>query len=288
LFITNNVVENVNDNAITVVDSGHGTSRYIHIESNVILNPLNTGIFFGADGEQITDPAVTTTDVHVANNTIVGDWSGACINGMLPANAARIQVVNNQCTKTGSSGPFAVGILVSRVNGSHPFTRDVLVGFNTVAVGSGVRFDPAGILVKGNHQGVRVVGNSVRNTGERTILLSGTIREATVAENLVTGGAISLAGNVVGSVHDNQITDSLDSGLYVVGTGAAITASLKDNIIRRTTQQCVLFDGAGIYEVDLIGNTFTACGSTPPIGFINGAVLTPGSWRLQNKGDIGP
>src|SRR5262249_30975744 len=162
LFINNNVLEKVNDNAITVVDGYRPIdatpSADIHIEDNVILDPLGTGVFFGVDGETWTDPLLTTLNIHVARNQITGDWRDACITGTLPANAEKIHVVNNICTKTGPRGTFTTGIRIGRVNGSQPPAQDILVGFNTITAHPGFILDYGGIFVVGHHSQLRIVG----------------------------------------------------------------------------------------------------------------------------------
>jgi hypothetical protein len=292
LFIRNNVVDKVNDHAISVVSEGSNTSSDIHVEDNVIFDPIRVGIFFAADGEGETDPGLTTLNVHVARNLIRGDWDGGCIVGTLPANAKRIHVVNNICTKTGASGRFAGGIMISRVNGDHPPAEDVLIGFNTITATdpSFVR-ELGGIFVKVNHKGLRVIGNEIRNIRGRAMDFRFIdVQEAIVANNVVAGGAMVIDGNFEGAVHDNMLVDSPGLNLWLLAdAGETITASVRNNVIRNTgPDECVQLKGAGTYRVDLVGNTFGACGGVRPVNFLDGATLAEGAIQIHNQGDTEP
>lgn len=296
LFIRNNIIDKVNDNAITTAQTGNATSSEIHIEDNVIRDPLGSGIHFSADGERQTDPMLTTLNVHVSRNIVTGDWGSFCIVGILPANAGKVHVVNNICTKTGTRGRFSAGILIKRVNGTDiPLAKDVLIGFNTVAGAAGGILPNGGIFISGSQKGIRVIGNHVRDIGSLAIRLRvGDLEDVVVSNNILTGGAILIgqAGapdNFSGLIHGNIIVDSPASGMVLFAeAGDTITASIKDNVIKNPLRECIVFTGPGTYQVDLLENQLVGCGGAAPINFARGASLASGSVRIHNKGDRDP
>jgi hypothetical protein len=207
IVIRDNVVEHVNDNAITVVDDDGGVSSDILIAGNVIRSPLHIGIFFGADGEPWTDPKLTTHNARIVDNVVEGDWESACILGVLPNRAARIHVVGNICRKTGTTGPYTQGIGIARTrapedgSGRLP-VQDLLVAANTV-VGMGTEsYDSGGIRISGEFDGLRILGNTVRHGGAEAIWVRGAVPYGLVAHNLVEG-PIRLDPGVSVTVVDN-------------------------------------------------------------------------------------
>ena len=116
IVIRNNTLHNINDNGITVVDQGGGLSSDILIEHNTIINPLNSGIFFGADGQPAGTAALQLYDVTIRNNAITGNFLNNCITGVLPNHVARIYIVANTCHKTGPTptGAYVAGIGLNR------------------------------------------------------------------------------------------------------------------------------------------------------------------------------
>lgn len=291
LIIENNILEHVNDNAITVVDAGTTTSSEIRIQDNMIFDPLTTGIFFGADGRIHSDPALTTLNVIVSQNMILGDWGGACIRGTLPVNAQRVHITNNICTKTGSRDEFTAGIQIGRVaaeNEQIPAAKDILIGFNTVTASApGQHLSKGGIFIAGRHQYLRVIGNEIRDVGPQGLWLSEDIHEAVVADNVIAGGGMSLTGSFDGLIHHNLIVDALDAGIHLrADAGQTMTAAITDNRISHPRGNCIVFQGGGaLFDVDLVGNVFADCGSAPSVLFLDGAALAPEALRLQNKGD---
>lgn len=289
LFIRGNVVQQTNDNAITVVDvpGGLEESQHVLIDGNVVLEPKGVGIFFGADGQKAADADMRAFNVTVSRNVVRGDWEIACIRGVAPSQSRRLHVVENQCVKLGTKG--AAGIDLLRPDGTHPRAEDVLVGFNTVAGEKGV-LDAGGIFVRGGFKGLRIVGNSVRDIGARAIRFSGAdVQDALVAGNILAGGGIVILGNFSGAVSDNLLLQPAGLGLQIqMAAGERITASIRQNVIRASADSCINFNGPGAYEVDLVDNTLASCGGSGRVTFFGGADLAPGSARRHNQGDAAP
>jgi hypothetical protein len=210
LVIRKNTVEYANDNAITVVDVGAGTSQGIEIKDNIVLNPKGVGIFFGADGEGQTNPALTTRDVSVEHNKIEGDWITACILGTLPAVTSTVRIRKNACVKTGTQGQYRAGIVIKRTNDAAQRATDIRVEHNRVAStipwtpGSTPPLELGGIFFSGNHTQVRVTNNAVENVAPRAIYFhSVDITAAKIVHNKMTGGGLVIEGVVQGEVGPN-------------------------------------------------------------------------------------
>ena len=212
ITISDNILENVNDNAISVVDNnGGGISERINITHNHITKPKGVGIFFGADGEAETDPALTTRDVVIDGNDITGDWQTACILGTLPATASNVRIVNNKCTKTGFCGDFAAGIAIRRTN--DPVARAQTITIETNEIKSNVgwlagAYAPlpmGGLFFSGLLDAVTVTRNRVTLVGPRAIYFysAADVTNATVINNIMKGGTLITDGTVVGTTTPN-------------------------------------------------------------------------------------
>jgi hypothetical protein len=215
LIIRNNIVEQANDNAITVVDIGSGVTDDVLIEANRVTSPKGVGIFFGADGEAQTDPALTTRHVRVANNVVTGDWLTACILGTLPEKAYDIRVQNNHCTKTGTAGSFQAGILVKRINNAGTRANDIEVNKNIVVSpgcvpsGSPAPLDYGGIYISGQYDKATISGNDIKNVGPRAMFLNGVdILNAIIVHNTLEGGIRVVNGTVHGTLSPNNVNPS--------------------------------------------------------------------------------
>ena len=213
LIVRENLVENANDNAITVVDIGAGVSEDILVEGNRVIGPRGVGIFFGADGEDQTTVGLTTRKIRVSGNQIQGDWITACILGLLPAIADDIRITNNRCVKTGTCGLFPAGISIRRTEGATTRATNIVVHNNTIEssiswiAGSLPPLDMGGIFVGGLHDGVRVTDNKITRVGPRAIFFhsSADVTSATVTGNIMTGGNLMVNGTVTGVLTPNTV-----------------------------------------------------------------------------------
>jgi hypothetical protein len=212
ITIMDNRLENVNDNAITVVDNnGGGISARINITNNHIRNPKGVGIFFGVDGESETDPALVTRDVVIENNEIAGDWTTACILGTLPATASGVKILRNKCSKTGQCGDFAAGIALKRANNSTVRATTILIDNNEVESSVGwiagqlAPLDMGGVFISGLFDNLTVTNNRVTSVGTRAIYFtpSADVTNATVTNNTMKGGTLRITGTVAGITTPN-------------------------------------------------------------------------------------
>jgi hypothetical protein len=214
LVIRNNTIEHANDNAITVVDIGLGTSDDILIEGNHIIDPKVTGIFFGGDGQVATGGSVTRR-VHIYNNDITGDWGLACIQGTLPSAASEIHIRGNTCTKTGTGKPYQAGISLNRTDGAIQRVDKIRIESNhvlspgCVAAGGIAPLDYGGIFIAGNYDRVDVFQNEIDNVGPRALYLHDVdILHGRITHNTMVGGNLVVQGSVGASTSPNTITPS--------------------------------------------------------------------------------
>ncbi len=96
MHIRHNALDFVNDNRITIVDRSAGVTEHVEITGNTIINPVTSGIFFGADGPKFAAvPGMILRDVTIARNRISGFFSDAGIVGKLPLTAENTEIQDN-------------------------------------------------------------------------------------------------------------------------------------------------------------------------------------------------
>lgn len=137
MHINNNTLDFVNDNAITIVERGPGITEDVEIAGNIITNPVTTGIFFGADGEEAArTEGMILRNIAIRRNRISGFFVTAGIIGQLPRSATDIDITDNyirniRATDLGP-GHFVSGLLLALQSAdANPATR-LRVERNTV------------------------------------------------------------------------------------------------------------------------------------------------------------
>jgi hypothetical protein len=98
-WILNNDVQDVNDNAIAVVDhnpaGAYGIATDLRIDGNNVRNPAGSGVYFGGDGETAgNDPAMICRRISICNNTVVGDWEQGIL-GIIPTTTEQVNIDDN-------------------------------------------------------------------------------------------------------------------------------------------------------------------------------------------------
>jgi hypothetical protein len=203
--IRRNRIYSVNDNGITVVDTAGGTTTNILIENNEIVNPIRSGIFFGADGQTEGDSSMVLSDVVVRYNKVRGTYITNCITGVLPNNATRISITDNVCHKTGAyvASTFPGGIGLNRNNtGVTPVTNLTIARNSVTSDVPNALNALAGIFLAGPSTAACIVNNHVSNTATaiyirdtalNTIAMCNDIGTGIVRLN--TGGTVNAAGD---------------------------------------------------------------------------------------------
>lgn len=246
MYIRNNVIEFVNDNAITITDVDRGDdtdtchepclTEHVAITGNRISNPVNTGIFFGADGQANDAPQMTLRDVTIARNRIEGFFSGTGIRGFLPAQTENVHIVDNfiQAVRERAVpgrllGPQLniAGIQLKRADAATDpaGAAHVRINGNTIlAAGEHAVFNSGGMIFQGPLRALRVSNNHVRCDACRHIQ-SGLLFRLGAFDNL--------------ALHDNIVVGATDA-LRLGGTSHSqlvITdANIYDNQFLRSTR----------------------------------------------------
>jgi hypothetical protein len=213
ITIRGNRLDDVNDNAITVVDIGpgpeslavfDGTTSDIVVDRNIVRRALGSGVFFGVDGEKQDDPRLATLRVTVSSNVIEGDQQH-CVMGILPLRAADIRVVGNRCVKTGQRDPFATGLTIKRANGASAPAQDVRIDGNRVVEGPGGGLD-TGIGVSGAVSGLSVARNTTVGIGIR---IRDEVEAGRVVGNRIcASGAVRFDAAFSGTDSGNRVTNA--------------------------------------------------------------------------------
>jgi hypothetical protein len=207
--ILRNVVEDANDNAITVADLNDGFSSDILIADNRVIKPVGVGIYFGADSDVEKWPLMRLSNVRIRRNYIEGEWTVACIFGRLPFDTRLIRVTSNQCVRTSASlaNSQTTGIQIRRSCEAFMPARDLAIRCNRISTSAsgGTALDLAGIYLIGLHSDVRILENEVRSIGPRSILFrfaDGT--NARVQQNTLTGGVFRIEGTASGDLQAHE------------------------------------------------------------------------------------
>jgi hypothetical protein len=180
------------------VDQGSGLSSDILIEHNTITNPINSGIFFGSDGQRAGTAALQLTDVTIRANTIAGNFLISCITGILPNHTARIYIGENTCHKTGPTptGVFVAGIGLSRNLTSTRYATDITVHDNTILSDVYNAYNRlAGIFITDHFANLCLLGNQIYDTAT-AIYLRSDMAQVKVTGNALNGGRIRIGTNV--------------------------------------------------------------------------------------------
>jgi hypothetical protein len=155
LVIRNNTLDNINDNAITISNSGNpGEIADILIEGNTITNPIGSGIFVGQDGQGAYAEGMIFRDITIRNNVIKSDarCTGAdyifgclttmCIDISGAWDLSRIYVAGNNCHKAQpvKPGEFPSGFGVLTSGRDITFENNILTAPTAAYSGAAVSF----------------------------------------------------------------------------------------------------------------------------------------------------
>jgi hypothetical protein len=194
VVIRDNTLHNINDNGITVVTNRSNSSSDFLIERNTITNPLVAGFFFGTDGQEVGTPEVAFSDITIRRNSIVGDFASGCILGTLPNNALRVSITDNTCHKTGSSGDFVAGIMITRSNNSTLPARDITIKKNVIRTDIANTLSLGGIFFANNNANVCLIDNEIYNSSLAISMRGNTSGKLT--GNQLNGGTLDLRAGV--------------------------------------------------------------------------------------------
>jgi parallel beta helix pectate lyase-like protein/pectate lyase-like protein len=251
LIIEGNIVENGNDNAITIATTSvpSQTINYI-IRNNMVSAASGSSIYVGDDGaipvadNQPSD--VIYQNIVIDGNILLGPVARAgqvMLIVRLASTTERLHIVNNILVNEGPWQDFTVGIAISRQTPLARDGRDVLIANNSI---EGI-FNYAGIWVR-NVQNVRIANNQIARQKEAT-------PEKSVGDGIRLGDVdtVAVEGNIVS---DRQV------GLHLQGPCAKVV--IAGNTIRNSVRQGVAFTFPNAEPFTaaarLIGNTITGNG----------------------------
>lgn len=274
IYIRNNVLDFVNDNGITLATMGAGVTENVTITGNTIINPITSGIFFGADGEGVQQvDGMIVRDVTIANNRIKGFFYIGII-GMLPAEAERIRIVGNVIQSVRSraidpNAPYIAGIYVrNRADVAAP-ARDIRIERNTILATGVNAYYQWGILAGGRMDGLHIRNNVIRSEeggyiGQGMWLHGPRLDNLELANNQISGAprALEIATALTNArIHHNVITGgphpSAGQVSFSAAAGETIHGQVYNNTIRGGTGHGILTGGEGDFDLLIRSNLIT-------------------------------
>ena len=304
IWIVRNVLNFINDNAITMAMSGtleapgnEKTAR-VNIHDNLIRNPRGVGIFLGGDGDRYADPTMSMSSVIISRNIVEFDSQVTEGNGtrgiqiLLPSGGSRdIVISDNIIIQNGRSHKMDRGIGLFAMRGTEHVHERIIVRDNVVShPQDGGAY---AIYVSGGETTLRnltITGNILQGYGSSIALSSrGQMLTPVIRDNVVSQTSIGfrLIGDPFvsgGSYVDNRIDGGSPSGPAVhFSSENAMDWIIKGNAVR-SEGGAVAFTGKGRKDILLIDNDFRGSGPEP-VTFLKGATLSPVSERRQNAGD---
>ncbi len=278
MHIQHNVLDLVNDNGITIVEyklaeAATSTTEHIEITDNIITNPVSSGIFFGADGEEAgLSEGMVLRDVVIARNRISGFFVGAGIIGQLPRTTEDVQIVDNfvENTRDSDISSFVSGILLNQQSPEADPTTDLRIEGNTVlASGPHSVLNVGGIVLRTANRmsGLVVSGNEVRCEGCPTDmrfdalaagiwLWFGDFEHVAIHANRVihANNALQLGSSATitdASIEGNEFLDSVNPWVGQItlsaDSGDTIEARVAGNRIHGGAGYGILCSGSGTF-----------------------------------------
>jgi hypothetical protein len=304
IFIKNNKLQTINDNAITMAMDGTVAAptgdfaENVHIEDNIILDAFGNGVFVGADGPDILDPTLYIKNISISRNIIYFNNSETevpqtprfILINVPQNNASDINITDNICVMTS----------------------------NVISAGSGI----AGIRITGGSASTTLSRLSIRRNRvvcpykrESAIYFgaAGTINDVTIADNDMDGYAesiwlqtattfnrLTVTGNISRNMDRGFRLDSgstITSGLYArnrvfsptaaclfAGTTGSMDWRVESNEILNSAAYAVEISGAGTKNFTIINNDYRGA-ALGPVRIFSSAVLSNTSARYGNLGD---
>jgi hypothetical protein len=263
IIIQGNTLQDVNDNAITVVavnNATYGITTDLIITDNIIRNPCLKGIYIGADGETETQETLTTERVIVTDNIVTGDFQNA-VFAQLPRVTREVRIDRNEGRIThpyqGEAGYALIDVR---------FVNEAVVPGKTLSVCdnivTGVKAGAAGIWLR-NFNGAVCCRNQVSEIADRGIRIDGTAN-AVIAHNIVNAGApISFeSGEPANVIVTSNVCVTAAAGIPAIRIRSASASHLKlqGNVCGGPGYGFESKTTVGEADFDLVDNDFSGCG----------------------------
>ena len=249
----------------------------------MIHNPVNNGIFFGADGEDFDHPAITMKNVVIARNKITGFFDKG-IFAILPAKTNGVKIFANtvmasrQRPLINGTGQNPVGIMLKNSGRQSTINaKNVLIQNNTIGIGNRNGVYQLAALSVGNISNLKVLNNQIKTnfpgTISRGLRISSTLNNARFAGNKVThaSNAMSILGSLQNTVFDsNHFLKSLDSSwgqIRIELQGSEkVNASFLNNKIQDGAGYGISCQGTNASKLTFTGNTVSGNKRGPSLG----------------------
>jgi hypothetical protein len=271
LIIENNIVEDANDNAITIAQSGGPTKTVNYlIRGNIVKAAKAAFIYIGDDGGPNTTAGLTYQNIVVEGNLLLGPSKNVMLIVRLAYYTERLHIVNNILVNTGpcptqeeetTENIYTAGIATSIQT---PFGRpgtDFLIAQNTVDG----PFNLAGIWVQSSYR-VRIhhnqvtsniCGDGMRITGVNTAIVQGNIIDGCNRGIWFNPDSSPFQVRSVQLVIGNSITGSLATGILLsVASGAPATVSVQfiGNRVADNKLAGIEEEGSGVFDTHYLFN----------------------------------
>lgn len=279
LIIRNNLVDEPNDNGITIAthEGKTITANYI-IQGNIIRAAKGSSIYIGKDTDPlgIDQGGIVYKNILIDGNIILGPvgYGQSMITVHLAGVTERIHIVNNVLENSGSLQQFTQGIESSIQDDTwgKPGT-DLLVAGNTVEG----NFDHAGIWIR-SWSRVRIAHNQVSRGSSNGIRL-GAVDTATIQSNMISNCAIGI--HLEDSTHlvatGNSLRELSSHGVLLSTSDTDKKTSLHftGNQVSENAGSGITEQGAGVFDThylfnDLRGNASGAFQNINPGATVTG------------------
>lgn len=304
IFIKNNKLEYINDNAITMAMDGTVASptgdftENVHIEDNIILDAIGNGVFVGADGPDILDPTLYIKNLSISRNIIYYNNSETeilqtprfILLNVPQGNASDINIADNICVMTSNvinTGSGIAGIRITGGGASTTLSR-LSISRNRVVCPykreSAIYFGAAGTI-----NDVTISDNDMDGYSESIwIQTATTINRLTITGNIsrnMDRGFRLDSGPVVNSgLYARNRVFSPTAACAFANTASAMTWRVENNEILNSSAYAVEISGAGTKNFVIINNDFRGA-ALGPVRIFSSAVLSDISARYDNLGD---
>lgn len=257
ILIEGNIVEDANDNAITILTgaSPSTTSNYL-IRNNIVNAARGSAIVMGDDGKPEGQPNRPPGQVHqniiIEGNLIIGPTlqGQVMILIKLATVTERIHVINNILVNDPLPRPWTQGIMITGQTELAQIGTDYLFANNTL-YGA---FD-GGCIWAQSLNNIRIVNNQISNGGAtRGIRVTG-VNRAIISGNIVV--ECNLGIQVDDSINVQVIGNSLNSspqyGIYLNST-TNVSGYIMGNKVSGSGNTGIHEEGVGTFDTHYLFN----------------------------------
>lgn len=257
ILIEGNIVEDANDNAITILTGASpSTTTNYHIRNNIVIAAKGAAIVMGDDGKPEGQPDRLPGQVHqniiIEGNLIIGPALQGCVMILVKLATAteRIHITNNILVNELLQRLWTQGIMITGQTELAQMGTDYLLANNTV-YGA---FDGGCIWVQSLNN-IRIVNNQISNGGgTRAIRLTGVDR-AIINNNIVAGCniGIEIGDSINIQVMGNSLNNSPQYGIFLNST-VSVSGNIMGNKVSGSGNSGIYEQGVGSFDTHYLFN----------------------------------